>query len=67
MNDLVFRSAGELATAIAAKEVSSVELLDHYLTRLDRFDSQVNAIVARDDESARAAARAADRKVSRGE
>ena len=46
MNDLAFRSAGELATAIAAKEVSSVELLDCYLTRLEQFDPRVNAIVA---------------------
>lgn len=67
MNDLAFRSAGELATAIAAKEVSSVELLDCYLTRLEQFDPRVNAIVARDEESARAAAREADRAVSRGE
>ncbi|MUL81198.1 MULTISPECIES: amidase [unclassified Mycolicibacterium] len=67
MNDLAFRSAGELATAIATKEVSSVELLDHYLTRVSHFDPQVNSIVALDEESAKAAAREADRKVARGE
>lgn len=67
MNDLAFRSAGELATAIAAKEVSSVELLDCYLTRLEQFDPRVNAIVACDEVNARAAAREADRAVSRGE
>ncbi|GII90033.1 amidase [Sinosporangium siamense] len=67
MTDLAFRSAGELAAAVAAKEVSSLELLDHYLARGEQFDSQVNAIVARDVERARDAARAADRAVSRGE
>lgn len=67
MTDLAFRSAAELATAVATKEVSSVELLDHYLTRLDQIGPQVNAIVVRDDESARAAAQEADRKVARGD
>ncbi|WP_067456349.1 amidase [Actinomadura macra] len=67
MTDLTFRSAGELANAVAAKEVSSVELLEHYLARVERLDPQVNAIVARDEEGARAAALAADRAVSRGE
>ncbi|MFE9328480.1 amidase [Nocardia sp. NPDC052278] len=67
MTDLAFRSAGDLAAAVAAKEVSSVELLDHYLARVERLDPQVNAIVARDEEGARAAAVAADRTVSRGE
>ncbi|TYB41076.1 amidase [Actinomadura chibensis] len=67
MTDLPFRSAGELAAAVAAKEVSSVELLDLYLARVERFDPRVNAIVARDEEGARAAALAADRAVSRGE
>ncbi|MGW0021733.1 amidase [Rhodococcus sp. NPDC003382] len=67
MTDPAFRSAGELAAAIAAKEVSSVELLDHYLARVDRLNPEVNAIVARDEEGARAAAAAADRAVSRAE
>ncbi|MEU4533359.1 amidase [Streptosporangium sp. NPDC023825] len=67
MTDLTFCSAGELAAAVAAKEVSSVELLDHYLSRGERFGPQVNAIVALDVEGARAAAREADRAVSHGE
>lgn len=67
VTDLAFRSARELAIAVATKEVSSVELLDHYLARVDSLDAQVNAIVARDDDRARDAAREADRKVSQGE
>ncbi|MFJ6619874.1 amidase [Kitasatospora sp. NPDC091335] len=67
MTDPAFRSAGQLAAAIAAKEMSSTELLDHYLARVERLDPKVNAIVARDEEGARAAALAADRAVSRGE
>lgn len=67
MTDLTFRSARQLAAAVAAKEVSSVELLDHYLARVERFGPQVNAIVARDEEGARAAALEADRAVAGGE
>ncbi|MFD2472233.1 amidase [Amycolatopsis silviterrae] len=67
MTDLAFRSARELAAAVAGKQVSSVELLDHYLSRLERHGPRVNAIVARDEEGARAAARAADRAIARGE
>ncbi|MFF8618569.1 amidase family protein [Streptomyces sp. NPDC015350] len=67
MTDPVFRSAGQLAAAVAAKDVSSIELLDHFLAGVERLDPKVNAIVARDEEGARAAALAADRAVSRGE
>ncbi|MFN3006231.1 amidase [Mycolicibacterium wolinskyi] len=67
MKDLAFRSASQLAAAVAAKEVSSVELLDLYLDRVERVDPQVNSIIAKDEERARAAARDADRKVARGE
>ncbi|WP_396919210.1 amidase [Mycolicibacterium sp.] len=67
MDDLAFRSARALAAAVATKEVSSVELLDHYLTRGDNIGAQLNAIVARNEREAKAAAREADRMVSRGE
>ncbi|NSC25478.1 amidase [Streptomyces albus subsp. chlorinus] len=67
MIDLAHRSAREHAAAIAGKEISSLELLDHYLHRGEQFDAQVNAIVVRDVEGARAAAREADRALFRGE
>ncbi|NKS56033.1 amidase [Rhodococcus hoagii] len=67
MTDLAFRSAGELARAVAEREVSSVELLNHFLERVDRLNPRINAVVARDEPGARAAAEAADRAVSRGE
>ncbi|MFE7313759.1 amidase [Streptomyces sp. NPDC057555] len=67
MTDLAQRSARELAATIAAKDVSSLDLLEHYLERGELFDSQVNAIVVRDVEGARAAARAADHALLSGE
>jgi amidase len=57
--DLPFTSATELASAIRAKEVSPVDVLQTYLERVDRFDPVLNAFVFRDDDRALADARAA--------
>jgi len=54
-----FDSALDVAAAIRAKEVSPVEVLDHYLERADALDPTLNAFSLRDDERARAEARAA--------
>ncbi|MGF6985459.1 amidase [Paraburkholderia atlantica] len=68
LDALTFASAKEQAQALAAKRVSAVDLLEHSLTRIARFDGALNAVVARDDEQARtAAARAADAALARGE
>ena len=40
-----YSSATELAAAIKAKEVSSRELTDLYIDRVERYDSEINAIV----------------------
>lgn len=66
MSDYCYRSAVELAAAIRAKEISAVELLEHFLARVERLDPQINAVVVRDVERARAAARAADEALARG-
>ena len=59
--------ATRLADAIRARRISSVELLDLYLERIDRLGDKVNAVVTLDPERARAAARAADAATARGE
>jgi hypothetical protein len=38
------RPAVELAGAIRSRELSSVELLDHYLDRVDRLNPAINAL-----------------------
>jgi len=43
--DLAFASATQLATLIRTREVSSVELLNLYFDRVDRFNPELNAIV----------------------
>lgn len=53
-------TALQVAAAIRSGEVSPSEVLDEYLGRVDRLDPQLNAFSLRDDERARADARAAD-------
>lgn len=67
MNDFAYRTTIETAAAIAGKKVSSRELLDAALARVERLDGPVNAVVALDIERARAAADAADAATARGD
>jgi amidase len=55
-----FRSALEVADAVRTREVSPVEVLDHYLEQVDLLDPHLNAFCLRDDERARRDARAAE-------
>ena len=57
----------ELAEMIARREVSSREVIDAHLARIDEVNPHLNAIVRRLDDDARAAADAADRAVAAGE
>ncbi|HZM32017.1 MAG TPA: amidase [Acidimicrobiales bacterium] len=65
--ELHFLPATELAGLLAAGDVSSVELLDHFLARVDEHDKAVNAVVALDTDRARARAAEADAARARGE
>lgn len=56
-----FPAAEELAAALRAGEVSSVELTDEAIARIERDDKVINAMCVPDADRARAAARAADR------
>jgi Asp-tRNA(Asn)/Glu-tRNA(Gln) amidotransferase A subunit family amidase len=62
--DLTARAARAL---IGAKQLSPVELLESCIARVEAVDHAVNAMVARDVERARAAAKAAEQAVMRGE
>ncbi len=65
--DLVNCTAWQIADAVRAGQLSAVEVLDHYLARIDEVESDVNAWVRRDADSARAEARDIDRRVAAGE
>lgn len=60
-------SATELLAGIARRELSPVEVVDHYLERIERLEPQLHAYVTVDAEGARAAARQAERAVLSGE
>ena len=67
MTDLAFLPAHELARRLRRRELSSLELLDHYLARIARLGGPINAVVVLDAERARTRARAADDALARGE
>jgi amidase len=62
-----FRSATELSAALAAKQVSAVELAQDAIGRIERHDSKINAVCVRDFARGLDAARAADAARARGE
>jgi len=62
-----FQSTEELAAALRAGAVTSVELTDEAIARIEREDDSINAICVPDFDRARAAARDADRVRARGE
>ena len=66
MAQLPFRSATEQAAAVRAKEISSVELLDCYLSRIEEFNPGLGAVVTLDVDRARREAAEADRRLARG-
>ena len=61
------RSAGELATLIAAREVTATEVLDAHLGRVAEVNGSLNAVVRVLEDEARVAAAEADRAVAAGE
>lgn len=66
LTDLTTASATDLLTALRRREVSSRELLEHYLDRVDRLNPALNAVVTIDADAAFVAATAADDATARG-
>ena len=67
MTDIAFLSARSLASMVRRRKVGCVELLEHYLGRVERFNPTLNAIIATDIPKAQRRAEEADRALSRGE
>ena len=64
---LHFESATQLLQRLASKELSALELVDHFVARIERLDAAVNAVVVRDFERAREQARRSDDERARSE
>jgi len=67
MAELWEHSASDLAKLIAARRVSSVEVVEAHLSRIDAVNRHVNAIVRVLADEARALAVEADKKVAAGD
>ncbi|MGV0875265.1 amidase family protein [Mycolicibacterium sp. XJ879] len=67
MTDITLQPARRLAEAIRRRELSSRELLEHHLSRVERFNPPLNAVVTIDPDTARRAADAADAALARNE
>jgi amidase len=64
---LAYLSAGQLTEGLLQRRFSSLELTDHLIARIELRDAAINAVVVRDFERAREAARAADAALARGD
>ncbi len=62
-----YTDAAALVTALANREVSATELLAAAIARIEALDGDINAVVVRDFDRAREAARKADSALARGE
>jgi len=65
--ELIYLSATQLAQAIRKRKVSSEEVVNAYLQRIEAINPKINAIVQLVADTARAQARAADAALARGE
>ena len=65
--DTLDASATDLVAALAARRVSALELADAAIARIEARDPAINAVVVRDFDRAREAARDADTALARGE
>jgi amidase len=61
-----YRTAADLAAALADKKISSRELVDAAIARIEALDPKINAVVVRDFDRARAAAKSADEVMAQG-
>ena len=64
---MIKRSLSALAKALAARDISSVELTRLYLDRIARLDPKLNAFISVDEEKSLAQARVADDLLATGQ
>lgn len=63
--DPTFLSATQLAGLTRSRTIGVLELLDHYIARVERLDPRINAVVVRDFDRARIRARVLDNQSDR--
>ena len=65
--DIHFKSANQLAAMVHSRDIGCLELLEHYLARVETHNPKLNAIIWLDADAARNRARDADAALARGE
>jgi amidase len=63
---IAFKTANELARMISSKQISSRELLEQYLARIEKYNPALNAVVSLEPGGARTIAKAADAALKDG-
>ncbi|MEA2930878.1 MAG: amidase [Hyphomicrobiales bacterium] len=66
MDQLHYKSALELAGLIRRKKIGCLELLDHFLARVEKYNPKLNAIIWMNKDKARKRAKAADAALRKG-
>jgi aspartyl-tRNA(Asn)/glutamyl-tRNA(Gln) amidotransferase subunit A len=64
---MINNSLKQLAAMLANKEISSVELTQAYLQRIDALNPEINAYITVDAEKSLAQAKAADQRIAAGQ
>jgi amidase len=67
MDDILLLSATALRRKLLAREISSAELTEQTLARIEAVNPALNALIAVDPAGARAAAAESDTRIARGE
>lgn len=61
------KTIAELARDLDAKKVSSVELAQHFIARIKKYDEKLNSFITLTEEEALRDAKAADEKRAQGQ
>ncbi|MBL4820710.1 MAG: Asp-tRNA(Asn)/Glu-tRNA(Gln) amidotransferase GatCAB subunit A, partial [Gammaproteobacteria bacterium] len=64
---MIGKTVAELSRALAARDISSVELTQAYLNRIKQMDGSLNSFITVCEDSALAQARAADIRLASGD
>ena len=67
MSDWTGAGVSEIAAAVKSKKVSAAEVMEAHLSRIAAKNENIHAFLGRDDDKARAQAKATDEQVARGE
>src|SRR5712692_3411116 len=66
MRDINFKTIAELAEGINSRDISSTELVSHFLDRIQRLNPGANAYITVMEKEARKAAERADTEIKSG-